>query len=118
MGQGSKCPLVPRVDAAATEPVSVGRAALSVLLALDNQAWHVVSAILSRGKELNSEACMVPEAVKRHVSVDIILPDLHCCGPARTYVCRDDPACLPPKVCKIQASMLRRRFLCASETLH
>lgn len=44
---------------------------------------------------------MVPEGVKRHVSVDIIVRDLHRHEPTRTYVCRDHPACLPLKVCAV-----------------
>ena len=84
---------------------------ISVPLVLDNPAWRIVTVILWRRKELNSEACIVPEAVKRHISVDIILPDLHRHGATRTYVCRDHPVCLPPKVCAIQASMLGGRLL-------
>lgn len=53
---------------------------------------------------------MVPEGVKRHVSVDIILRDLRRHEPTRTYVCRDHPACLPPKVCAVSVSMLGRRM--------
>lgn len=60
---------------------------------------------------------MVPEGVKRHVSVDIILRDLRRHEPTRTYVCRDHPACLPSKVCAVSASMLGRRMLYAWEGL-
>lgn len=60
---------------------------------------------------------MVPEGVKRHVSVDIILRDLRRHEPTRTYVCRDHPACLPPKVCAVSASMLSRRLLHARQRL-
>jgi hypothetical protein len=96
----------------ATGPVFVERAAhLRAPCVLDNLAWHVVSVILRRRRELNSEACIVPEAVKRHVSVDILLSNWHRHEPTRTYVCCDHPACLPPKVCAFQAAMLGGRLL-------